>query len=210
MERRRLGNTGPEVCALGLGCMGMSWAYGPADPGESVATIQAALDAGIDLLDTGDFYGMGHNEALIARAIRGRRDAAVISVKFGALLDPGGAFIGFDARPAAVKNFLAYSLRRLGTDHVDIYRPGAGRPGRADRGHGGRHRRPDPGRPCAASGPVGGGRRHDPAGARGPPGGGPADRVLADDAAASRPRSCRSAASSASASRPMASCPAGC
>ena len=123
MRRRRLGKAGPEVSAIGLGCMGMSWAYGPADRAESVATIQAALDAGIDLLDTGDFYGMGHNETLIGEALQGRRDAAVLSVKFGGMLDPGGAFIGFDARPAAVKNFLAYSLRRLGTDHVDIYRP---------------------------------------------------------------------------------------
>jgi pyridoxine 4-dehydrogenase len=123
MQRRRLGGSGPEVSAIGLGCMGMSWAYGPADPVESVATIQAALEAGIDLLDTGDFYGSGRNEALIATAIRGRRDQAVLSVKFGALRDPDGAMIGFDARPAAVKNFLAYTLQRLGTDHVDIYRP---------------------------------------------------------------------------------------
>jgi aryl-alcohol dehydrogenase-like predicted oxidoreductase len=123
MQRRRLGTTGPEVGAIGLGCMGMSWAYGPADPGESVATIHAAMEAGINLLDTGDFYGMGDNEALIAQAIRGRRDAAVLSVKFGAMRDPGGPIIGFDARPVAVKNFLAYSLQRLGTDHVDIYRP---------------------------------------------------------------------------------------
>ena len=123
MQRRRLGGSGLEVSAIGLGCMGMSWAYGPADEGESVATIQAALDAGIDLLDTGDFYGTGHNEELIGKAIRGRRDSAVISLKFGALRDPDGALVGFDARPAAVKNALAYSLRRLGTDHVDIYRP---------------------------------------------------------------------------------------
>ena len=90
--------------------MGMSWGYGPAGPVESVATIQAALDAGIDQLDTGDFYGMGDNETLIAQAIRGRRDAVVLSVKFGAMRDPGGAMIGFDAWPAAVRNFLAYSL----------------------------------------------------------------------------------------------------
>ena len=123
MRRRQLGSTGLEVSAIGLGCMGMSWAYGPADEGESVATIQAALDAGIDLLDTCDFYGTGHNEELIGKAIRGRRDSAVISLKFGALRDPDGALVGFDARPASVKNFLAYSLRRLGTDHVEIYRP---------------------------------------------------------------------------------------
>src|SRR4051812_28483278 len=106
MERRRLGANGPEVSAIGLGCMGMSWAYGPADEGESIATIQAALDAGINLLDTGDFYGTGMNEALIAKAIRGRREQAFIQVKFGALRDPSGAMIGFDARPASVRNFL--------------------------------------------------------------------------------------------------------
>src|SRR3712207_1044227 len=103
--------------------MGMSWAYGPADEGESVATIQAALDAGIDLLDTGDSYGAGHNAELIARAIRGRRERVTIVVKFGALSDSGGGLIGFDARPASVRNFLSYSLRRLGTDHVDVYQP---------------------------------------------------------------------------------------
>jgi aryl-alcohol dehydrogenase-like predicted oxidoreductase len=124
MERRRLGTTGPGVAALGLGCMGMSGAYGPSDRRENIATIQAALDAGVTLLDTGDFYGMGHNEMLIAEAIKGRRDQAVLSVKFGALRDPAGTFLGADARPAAVKTALAYSLQRLGVDHVDIYRPG--------------------------------------------------------------------------------------
>jgi len=105
--------------------MGMSDLYGPADENESVATIQAALDAGVTLLDTGDYYGMGHNEQLIREAIRGRRrDSAVISVKFGALRDPSGAWLGVDARPAAVKNFISYTLRRLKTDYVDIYRPG--------------------------------------------------------------------------------------
>jgi aryl-alcohol dehydrogenase-like predicted oxidoreductase len=121
---RSLGTDGPRVSALGLGCMGMSAAYGPADEGESVATIHAALDAGVTLLDTGDFYGMGHNEMLIRDALRGRdRDEVTISVKFGALRDPANGFGGNDARPAAVKNFLAYSLRRLGVDHVDVYRP---------------------------------------------------------------------------------------
>jgi aryl-alcohol dehydrogenase-like predicted oxidoreductase len=124
MERRRLGTKGPTVGALGLGCMGMSDAYGPSDRRESIATIQAALDAGVTLLDTGDFYGMGHNEMLIAEAIKGRRDQAVLSVKFGALRDPAGAFLGANARPAAVKTALAYSLQRLGVDHVDLYRPG--------------------------------------------------------------------------------------
>jgi len=124
MNHRRLGTTGPEVSAIGLGCMGMSDMYGPADRGESIATIHAALDAGINLLDTGDFYGMGHNEMLIREALAGRnRDSVVISVKFGALRDVGGNWLGYDARPVAVKNFLSYSLRRLGTDYIDIYRP---------------------------------------------------------------------------------------
>ena len=125
MNTRTLGSTGPGVSALGLGCMGMSDLYGPADEAESIATIHAALDAGITLLDTGDYYGMGHNELLIREALRGRdRDQVVISVKFGALRDPDGNWLGVDGRPAAVKNFLAYTLRRLGTDYVDIYRPG--------------------------------------------------------------------------------------
>jgi aryl-alcohol dehydrogenase-like predicted oxidoreductase len=124
MNHRRLGTTGPEVSAIGLGCMGMSDMYGPADRGESIATIHAALDAGITLLDTGDFYGMGRNEMLIREALAGRnRDSVVISVKFGALRDVVGNWLGYDARPLAVKNFLAYSLRRLGTDYIDIYRP---------------------------------------------------------------------------------------
>jgi len=124
MRTLPLGATGPRVSALGLGLMGMSHAYGPADEAESIATIHAALDAGITLLDTGDFYGMGHNEMLLARALAGRdRDRAVISVKFGALRGPDGAFLGFDGRPAAVKAALAYTLTRLGIDHVDIYRP---------------------------------------------------------------------------------------
>ncbi|MCB9933922.1 MAG: aldo/keto reductase [Planctomycetes bacterium] len=124
MSTRRLGKAGPEVFPLGLGCMGMSDFYGPADENESIATIHAALDAGVNLLDTGDYYGMGHNEMLIGRALRGRRDKALVSVKFGALRDPAGAWTGMDARPVAVKNFLAYSLKRLGVDHIDIYRPG--------------------------------------------------------------------------------------
>jgi aryl-alcohol dehydrogenase-like predicted oxidoreductase len=124
MEQRHLGKTGPLVSAIGLGCMGMSGMYGPADRAESIATIHAALDAGVTLLDTGDFYGMGHNEMLIGEALKGRdRDKALISVKFGALRDPTGAFLGYDSRPAAVKNFIAYSLQRLGVDHIDIYRP---------------------------------------------------------------------------------------
>src|SRR5881397_3783910 len=124
MEQRKLGTTGPSVSAISLGCMGMSDLYGPADRAEGIATIHAALDAGIDLLDTGDFYGMGHNEMLIADALQGRpRDAVVVSVKFGALRGPDGAWLGLDTRPAAVKSALAYTLRRLRTDHVDVYRP---------------------------------------------------------------------------------------
>jgi aryl-alcohol dehydrogenase-like predicted oxidoreductase len=120
---RRLGSTGPAVFPLALGCMGMSGMYGPADETESIATIHAALDAGVTLLDTGDFYGTGHNEMLIGRALRDRRDGALVSVKFGGLRSPDGGWTGVDTRPIAVKNFLAYTLTRLGLDHVDIYRP---------------------------------------------------------------------------------------
>jgi len=122
-EIRRLGTTGPAVFPLALGCMGMSGMYGHAEESESIATLHAALDHGITLLDTGDFYGAGHNEMLIGRALRDRRDQALLSVKFGALRAPDGSWLGFDARPAAVRNSLAYSLTRLGVDHVDIYRP---------------------------------------------------------------------------------------
>lgn len=124
MKTRTLGAHGPRVSEIGLGLMGMSDLYGPADEAESIATIHAALDAGITLLDTGDWYGMGHNELLLRDALRGRaRDQAVISVKFGLLRDPGGQVLGIDGRPAAVKTSLAYTLRRLGTDYIDIYRP---------------------------------------------------------------------------------------
>jgi aryl-alcohol dehydrogenase-like predicted oxidoreductase len=124
MISRKLGATGPTVSAIGLGCMGMSGMYGPSDRAESIATIHAALDAGVTLLDTGDFYGMGHNEMLIREALAGRNRAQVlISVKFGALRDPAGGWSGYDSRPAAIKNFLAYSLQRLGVDYIDIYRP---------------------------------------------------------------------------------------
>ena len=127
MNTRQLGATGPKVSAIGLGCMGMSALYGPSDRTESIATIHAAMDAGITLLDTGDFYGSGHNEMLIGEALKGlkgsQRDAALVSVKFGALRDPAGGWSGYDARPEAVKNFLVYSLQRLGVDHIDIYRP---------------------------------------------------------------------------------------
>jgi Predicted oxidoreductases (related to aryl-alcohol dehydrogenases) len=124
MRTRTLGTTGPAVSALGLGAMGMSGAYGAADRAESIATVHAALEAGVTLIDTGDFYGMGHNELLVAEALRGRnRDSYRLSVKFGMLRGPGPQFGGVDGRPEAVKNFLAYSLTRLGTDHIDIYRP---------------------------------------------------------------------------------------
>lgn len=124
MRTRTLGRTGPESSLLGLGAMGMSGAYGPSDRAESIATVHAALDAGITLIDTGDFYGMGHNELLLAEALRGRnRDGYLLSVKFGALRGPGHHFGGQDNRPEAVRNFLAYSLTRLGTDYIDIYRP---------------------------------------------------------------------------------------
>ncbi|BCS31021.1 aldo/keto reductase [Luteitalea sp. TBR-22] len=103
--------------------MGMSGMYGPADEQESVATIQAAIDQGVTLLDTGDFYGAGHNELLVGRAIRGRRDRVQLSVKFGALRGPGGSWGGVDTRPVAIRNFLAYSLTRLGVDYIDVYRP---------------------------------------------------------------------------------------
>jgi len=124
MKRLQLGKTGPTVSALGLGCMAMSGMYGPSDRHESLATLHAAVDAGITLLDTGDFYGMGHNELLIGEALKTlSRDRLLLSVKFGALRDPAGGWSGHDLRPKAVKNFLAYSLQRLGTDHIDIYRP---------------------------------------------------------------------------------------
>ncbi|MFI1253654.1 aldo/keto reductase [Streptomyces netropsis] len=126
MLHRTLGTTGPQVSALGLGAMGMSALYGEADRAESIATIHAALDAGITLIDTGDFYGMGHNELLINEALRtapaGAREKALTSVKFGALRTVEGGFTGVDGRPDAVKNFAAYSLQRLGTDHIDVYR----------------------------------------------------------------------------------------
>ncbi len=121
---RKLGSHGPEVSAVGLGAMGMSDLYGATDDGESIATIHAAIDAGVNLIDTGDFYGSGRNDLLIARALKDRRsDDVTLSVKFGAQRDPGGDFVGFDASPAAVKDHLASTLTRLGTDHVDIYRP---------------------------------------------------------------------------------------
>jgi aryl-alcohol dehydrogenase-like predicted oxidoreductase len=121
MQTRKLG--GVEVSAVGLGCMGMSGSYGPADEEESIATIHAAMEAGVTLLNTGDFYGAGHNEMLVGRALAGKRDRAFISVKFGAQLQPHGQIVGFDARPVAVKTYVTYSLRRLRTDYIDLYQP---------------------------------------------------------------------------------------
>ena len=126
---RRLGAKGPQVFPISLGCMGMSGMYGHADENESIATIHAALDCGVNLIDTGDFYGMGHNEMLVGRALKRRRDKVLISVKFGALRGPDGSWLGYDARPAAVKNSLAHSLTRLGVDYIDVYRPARLDPG---------------------------------------------------------------------------------
>src|SRR5271163_1473834 len=123
METRQLGRTGPEVSALGLGCMGMSDAYGPADRSEGLATLHAALDAGITLFDTGDFYGSGSNELLLGEAFAGvPRNQYQLSVKFGSLRDPNGGWGPMDGRPASIKNFLAYSLKRLRVDYIDVYR----------------------------------------------------------------------------------------
>jgi aryl-alcohol dehydrogenase-like predicted oxidoreductase len=125
MIQRQLGTNGPAVSALGLGCMGMSDVYTSRhDDAEGVATIHAALDRGINFLDTGDFYGMGHNELLIGQVLKERRDEVFVSVKYGALRDPQGAFAGTDTRPVATRNFIAYSLKRLGTDYIDLYQPG--------------------------------------------------------------------------------------
>jgi aryl-alcohol dehydrogenase-like predicted oxidoreductase len=124
MQLIQLGHNGPLVSGFGLGCMGMSGGYGPADDKESIATIHAALEAGITMIDTGDFYGMGHNEMLIRDALKGgKRERAFIAVKCGAMRGPDQKFLGDDARPQAVKNFLAYSLKRLGTDYIDLYQP---------------------------------------------------------------------------------------
>ncbi len=119
----KLGATGPEVFPLGLGAMGMSGLYGATDDAASVRTLQAAIERGVTLIDTGDFYGMGHNEMLVGRAVAGRRERVQLSVKFGAQRGPDGSWIGFDARPAAVKTAAAYSLKRLGVEVIDIYRP---------------------------------------------------------------------------------------
>lgn len=126
MITRRLGRDGPIVSAIGLGCAGMS--LPPLDDAEGVATLHAALDAGVTLLDTADFYGMGHNESLLGRALQGRRDSAFLSVKCGMMRSPTGAFLGLDGRPAAVKNFATYSLQRLGVEVIDLYQAGRADP----------------------------------------------------------------------------------
>ncbi|WP_141434268.1 aldo/keto reductase [Bacillus sp. 03113] len=124
MLYRKLGQNDSSISALGLGCMGMSDLYGTADRKESIATIHAALEAGITLFDTGDFYGVGHNELLLNEALKGtKRDKAFISVKFGAMRSPDGGWVGVDNRPQAVKNFLSYTLQRLGVDYIDLYEP---------------------------------------------------------------------------------------
>ncbi|MGO9412810.1 MAG: aldo/keto reductase [Spirochaetia bacterium] len=124
MEKHRLGARGPEVSVVGLGCMAMSGTYGPTEDAESIATIREAMERGVTLLDTGDFYGKGHNELLLREALKsGKRDQVFLQVKFGAQLEPSGRFIGFDGRPASVKTFLTYTLTRLGTDYVDLYQP---------------------------------------------------------------------------------------
>ena len=120
----KLGATGPEVFPIALGCMAMSGSYGKSSDDEGIATIHEAIDRGLNLIDTGDFYGAGHNEMLVGRALRGRRDKVYVSVKFGGLVGPDRAFVGFDTRPQLVKAFAAYSLKRLGIDVIDIYRPG--------------------------------------------------------------------------------------
>src|SRR5580692_9981349 len=122
-QSTRLGKTGPTVFPVGLGCMAMSGVYGASDDDESVATIRAAIEHGVTLLDTGDFYGMGHNELVVRRGIDGQRDRVQISVKFGALRGPDGSWLGLDTRPAAAKTFAAYSLKRLGVEVIDVYRP---------------------------------------------------------------------------------------
>ncbi len=124
MQQIKLGGNGPMVSAFGLGCMGMSGGYGPADDKECIATIHAALEAGISMIDTADFYGMGHNEMLIREALKGgKREHAFVAVKYGSMRGPDGKIVGDDASPRSTKAFLAYSLRRLGTDYVDLYQP---------------------------------------------------------------------------------------
>ena len=181
-RRQSSGLRARRYSRFALGCMGMgagSW-YGRSDEAEGIATIHAALDAGVNLIDTGDFYGMGKNELLVGKALAGRRrDQALLSVKFGGLRGPDGAFLGYDARPAATKSALAHSLSRLGVDYIDIYRPSRLDPGGADRGDHRRDRRHGEGGLRAPHRSLGGRRRDDPAGREGASHLRPADRVLA-------------------------------
>ena len=147
MQQIKLGRNGPTVSAFGLGCMGMSGGYGPADDKECIATIHAALEAGITMIDTGDFYGMGHNEMLIREALKGgKRERAFIAVKFGSMRGPDGRSSATTRGRKRPRIFSAYSLRRLGTDYVDLYQPSRVDPAGADRGHHRRHRRHGEGR----------------------------------------------------------------
>jgi aryl-alcohol dehydrogenase-like predicted oxidoreductase len=123
MEKKKLGASGPALAPLGLGCMGLSGLYGHVSDEEGIKVIHSALDQGVNIFNTGDFYGTGHNEMLLGRALKGRREQAFISVKFGALRSPDGGWVGFDARPQATKNFLTYTLSRLGVDYIDLYQP---------------------------------------------------------------------------------------
>jgi hypothetical protein len=182
MQSKQLGAAGPRVSTLGLGCMGMSGLYGASDRSESIATIHAALDAGITLLDTGDFYGMGHNELLIREALTGKdRSSAIVSVKFGAQRDPGGAWLGYDERPAAVKTWLAYSLGRLGMDYIEHLSPGPARSRGPDRRDGRSDRRNGGGRLRALHRTLGSWCRDDPARARRSSDRRFANRILADE-----------------------------
>src|SRR6202023_2543826 len=171
MQKIQLGRNGPMVSAFGLGCMGMSGGYGPADEKECIATVHAALEAGITMIDTGDFYGMGQNEMLIREALKGgKRERAFIAVKYGSMRGPDLRILGDDGRPNATKNYLAYSLRRLGTTHGHLYPPsrvapaGPPRSRGAVRGSDRRHRRHGEGRLCAPHRRVGDFRRQRAAG----------------------------------------------
>ena len=182
MEKRKLGSTGPNVSAIGLGCMGMSDFYGPADRGESIATIHAALDAGITLLDTGDFYGMGHNEMLIREALAGARprQSCRSASNSARCAIPHATGLGYDSRPAAVKNFVAYSLQRLGVDHIDIYRPARLDPAVPIEDTDRRDRRHDQGRLCQAHRPFRSRLRDHPPRPRRASDRRSADRIFAD------------------------------
>ncbi len=211
MQQIKLGRNGPMVSAFGLGCMGMSGGYGPADDTESIATIHAALEAGITMIDTGDFYGMGHNEMLIRDALKGgKRERAFIAVKCGAMRAPDGKIVGDDGA-AAMRSRIssAYSLRRLGTDYIDLYQPSRVDPAGADRGHHRRHRRHGEGRLCAPYRRLGSFRQDDAAGRTRCIRSRRCRSNIRCSRAASSARFCRRCANSASRWSPMACCPAG-